>query len=57
VDNPGGPGAAFEARDLFDLWAYGFDICQMGPNGKIIEYGPPDTLPTKKLRGAAGYNP
>ena len=30
LDNPNEPGAAFEAGDLFDLWAYGFDICQMG---------------------------
>jgi zincin-like metallopeptidase toxin 3 of polymorphic toxin system len=41
---------AGEIGELFELWAYGFSICQQGENGKLVQYGPPGSLPTVKPR-------
>lgn len=37
-----------EAGDVFECLAYGFNTSKRGANGKLIPYGPPETLPTKK---------
>jgi hypothetical protein len=37
-----------EVGDVFECLAYGFNTAQRAANGKLIPFGPPETLPTKK---------
>jgi hypothetical protein len=39
-----------EIGELFELWAYKFFVAQRASNGKLIQFGPPETLPTVKPR-------
>jgi hypothetical protein len=34
-----------EVGEMFDLWAYGFNPCTRGRDGKLVQYGPPSTVP------------
>jgi hypothetical protein len=39
-----------EVGVVFEQAAYGFSTAQRGANGKLIQFGPPETLPTIKPR-------
>jgi len=45
-------GTALEVGNWFWTMAYGFNPCTRGTDGKLIQFGPDDTLPIKKPRGA-----
>jgi hypothetical protein len=39
-----------EIGDQFELWAYKFKVLKRGPGGKLVQFGPPETLPTTSPR-------